>query len=143
MALLESLLHQQRQAAGSYQTREIQGALQSCQSLMADVNRHSTASIRECVQDCSGDHCSCAPQSSNTTKPDNRSLVMTYAQSARDSRTSQRDLEKAVTQYKKPNGNALTVPNSTGIYKNSKENDRMGLLQYQMSPMKRKSASEA
>ncbi|CAB4030597.1 metabotropic glutamate receptor 3-like isoform X1 [Paramuricea clavata] len=143
LAVLESLLHQQRQTAGSFQTREIQGALKSCQSLMAEVKGHSNCSIPECVENCSGDHCSCTPQTSNSTKPDNRSLLMTYAQTPKGPHSS-KDPEIATAQHKKPNGNVLTVPNSRGIFKTSKDNnDKMGLLQYQMSPLKRKSASEA
>ena len=68
---------------------------------------------------------------------------MTYAQTAGGSR-SPKESETAAAQHKKPNGNALSIQNTRGMFKNSKENnDRMGLLQYQMSPLKRKSASEA
>jgi hypothetical protein len=143
LAVLESLLHQQRQAAGSYQTREIEGALKSCQSLMAEVNRHSNCSIPECPENCTGERCSCAPQTSNASTVDNRSLLMTYAQTPRESR-SPRDSGTAAIQNKKLNGNALTIPNNRGVFRNSREkNDKVGLLQYQMSPLKRKSASEA
>ena len=141
LAVLETLLHQQRQTAGSYHTREIQGALKSCQSMMAEVKRHSNCSLPECVEDCTGDHCTCAPQTSTLSKPDNRSLLMTYAQTAKGS-TSPRDLR--TPQNNKSNGNALTSLNSRGMYKNSKgSNDKVGLLQYSMAPLKRKSASEA
>lgn len=138
LAVLETLLHQQRQAAGSYHTREIQGALKSCQSLMAEVKRHSNSSLPECVEDCTGDLCTCAPQALNPSKPDNRSLLMTYAQTTKGSRNP------GDSRNNKSNGNALTTLNSKGMYKNSKEsNDKTGLLKYSMSPLKRKSASEA
>lgn len=110
---------------------------------MAEVKGHSNCSIPECVENCTGDHCSCTPQTSNSTRPDNRSLLMTYAQTPKGPQSS-KDPEIATAQHKKPNGNVLIVPNSRGIFKNSKDNnDKMGLLQYQMSPLKRKSASEA
>ncbi|XP_028399442.1 metabotropic glutamate receptor 3-like isoform X2 [Dendronephthya gigantea] len=143
LAVLESLLHQQRQATGSYQTREIQGALKSCQSLMAEVNKQGESSIPECVRNCTGDHCSCPPQTSNPSKSDNRSLLMTYAQSA-IAQENPKDSGTVAQQQKKTNGTVLTVPNSRGRFKSSNENsERMGLLEYRMSPIQRKSASEA
>ena len=150
LTVLESLLNKQRQASASYQTREIQGALNSCQGLIAEVNKQSECSIPECIEenDTETELCECHSNADTKMRADNRSLLMTYAQTGNNTGAwngKEASPKNACAQHKKRNG--ITVPASVSSVfgKSNSKNDRerTSLVQYPMSSLKQKSKSES
>lgn len=151
LTVLESLLNKQRQVSASYQTREIQGALNSCQGLIAEVNKRSECSIPECIEENDTEMELCEGHSNADTKmrADNRSLLMTYAQTDSSNTGASNGKEaspkNACAQHKKRNG--ITVPASVSsvLGKSNSKNDqeRTSLVQHPASSLKQKSKSES
>ena len=150
LSILESLLNQQRQAASSYRTREIQGALKSCQGLIAEVKKQSECSIPECVEETNrqDELCRCPGILDTKNKPDNRSLLMTYAQTANN--PGPRNMRDSTSKnqacaHKQANGRKHSTGASgsfrTAMMKGDKE--KLNILQNPVSPLNRSSASEA